>query len=549
MTRTFIDSATARVVGLPSYRDRLAPDSAPGRERAASPERYGPDRRDDWTRRLDLLRQTESWIEAHPDRYDALRDALADFPDAAPVFDKLRQDAPLRDADFLIAKRLGYFGLEILDVADDLVAERGGRPPWATRLRRLLETLHPGGTDRPSFHLDEDLDPELAELNERRRQLRETQRERREELESRVVERHGGSFGLDGHYHPEGPADEQLEADERLERHQGSWRLVDERLHELGEALRETTDRLEATERAVRARLADALSDEIDWLEPMFATIARLDVDLAKVRLKWEVAGCWPEWIDSPRKDDSPGDEDAWRLEVEGGREPRTASHLSSLGETIQPVDFEVGETPAVVTGPNMGGKSVLLELVGLCQWAAQHAWPAPADAVAFRPVESIVYVGSEEPDAVDADLGLSSFGREVRRVVDRLETTAPRTLWLLDELARGTHPDEGASIALEVIDQLAERGDAVVSATHFPRLVDAEGIDAWEIGGLEEDDPLETSDEAGSEPDALTGTLRRAMDYQPVRTDGGRVPRDARRVARALGLDLGDADDDRTDE
>jgi len=220
------------------------------------------------------------------------------------------------------------------------------------------------------------------------------------------------------------------------------------------------------------------------------------------------------------------------------GRDPR---QVDRIGDEVQAIDVTLDEAVTVVLGPNMGGKSALLKLVGLCQFCGQAALPIPATSCAFGLVGGLVYVGSEESGGAAEQEGLSSFGREVRRLVAHWEGRAPR-VWLLDELGRGTHPGEGARFARGVIQARESAGDRVVAATHFPEIAAVEGVARLRIRGLQVSD--EALREALSGLDAqdvgqLTAALRTLMDYRPQPSRATDVPRDAWRVARALGLEL----------
>jgi hypothetical protein len=186
-----------------------------------------------------------------------------------------------------------------------------------------------------------------------------------------------------------------------------------------------------------------------------------------------------------------------------------------------------------------MGGKSVLLRVVGLCQWAAQCGLPVPARRCDFAPVAQITYVGSEEPGVRAAEEGLSSFGREIRRLVRHRDRDAHPVLWLLDEVGRGTHPLEGAAIAVDIIEALAERGDRLLVATHFPEVAAMHDVRRYRIAGLCGEDLPVASEPAQMSYGAWEEALRAAMDYRPVELDPAEraeIPRDARLVARLLG-------------
>src|SRR5262245_48807855 len=158
-------------------------------------------------------------------------------------------------------------------------------------------------------------------------------------------------------------------------------------------------------------------------------------------------------------------------LRLRGARHPLLLRRRAEA--PIVPLDVGLGD-PArvlVVTGPNTGGKTVVLKTIGLLALMALAAVPIPADA------------GSQVPwlHAVQADIGdeqgisqnLSTFSSHVRRLGRCLGFASAQALVLLDELGAGTDPEEGGVLGYAVLEQLvAQRAFAVVT-THLGRLKD----------------------------------------------------------------------------
>lgn len=522
-----IDASTQAVLGVRAFLDGLKPDSEAGVELAGAPAFYGPADADAWRAEIERLVEAERWCQAEPSGEEHARQALAELPRLERPARKLRVDEVLGEAELFTVKRFLYYAGEAVGAALDLLDGWGLAESCPEQLEALMAAIHPQKRPTPRFHLASELSEELEELRIALRQKKKRERKLRRDIEQAIVADHGGTFDIHGTYRaPDGAHDGALEQDDRLHKARSGYTLADDEIAALGAEIDELEMQVEQVEYDMRARLSEQLAEQLDWLEKIAAMLAIFDLRLAKVRLRRAIDGAWPD------RREEPG------IRIVRGREPGVARALAESGEDVQPVDVELGAEPVVVTGPNMGGKSVLLRLIGICQWCAQHALPVPAARCEFAPVAGIIYVGSEEPQARDASQGLSSFGREVQRLVDRWDDGAEGArLWLLDELGRGTHPDEGARIAAEVIAKLAERGERVVAATHFPAVADLDGARKLRIAGLTDPERLE---ELLQRPDAdVQAALRAAMDYRPISVDTHDVPRDARVVARALGLDL----------
>lgn len=532
-----LDDATRSVLGIPTYLDQLEPESGAARAHIANLDWFGPGDRERRRSEIEALEQTEAWVDSEPEAHRSTRDHLSELPTLTAALNALDSDAVLGEGDLFDLKRFLYFGVRILEAAEELVAAFGRPRVWRRQLSDMIDAIHPGGASTPRFHLAAELDDALREAIERRRSLESSLRDLRDETESRIVDDLGGSFDIRGRFRPpEGLAKRDIEEHPALASRDDGRYATSERLETTKTELEDARRELETVEARVRAELSDELRPRSDLLERVSAFFVDLDVRLAKVRLKHTIDGCWGDWNSSIEES---------RFTIERGREPRIHTRTADEGGAAQPIDFAASDRPAVVTGPNMGGKSALLDLVGLCHWCAQHALPVPAASFRFAPVDSIVYVGSEEPNAVDASHGLSSFGREVRRIADWLERADGRTLWLLDEIGRGTHPEDGAAMALDLVERLEARDDLVLAATHFPALAASPHADHFRIRGIVDRDELTSKLAAAKGLDEIESALRSSMDFQPERTENkhGSVPRDARLVARALGLGLEEQD------
>jgi DNA mismatch repair protein MutS2 len=122
-----------------------------------------------------------------------------------------------------------------------------------------------------------------------------------------------------------------------------------------------------------------------------------------------------------------------------------------------------------VLTGPNTGGKTVALKTVGLAAWMVRHAVPVPgADGSRVDWFDDVLAdVGDAQAVADD----LSSFSAQLVAVRAMLERAGVHVLLLLDELASGTDPAQGAALAQAVLEALVTRGARIVTTTHYPPL------------------------------------------------------------------------------
>ncbi len=140
-------------------------------------------------------------------------------------------------------------------------------------------------------------------------------------------------------------------------------------------------------------------------------------------------------------------------------------------GRRVVRNDFRFpSERPIVIiSGPNLGGKTVALKTVGLLCLMTQAAIPIPASPDSVLPVfeEILVDIGDEQ----DLSQEESTFSAHVRRLREILDSAAPRKLFLIDEIGRGTDPAEGAALGMAVLERLIGTGARVLATTHYEAL------------------------------------------------------------------------------
>jgi DNA mismatch repair protein MutS2 len=240
-------------------------------------------------------------------------------------------------------------------------------------------------------------------------------------------------------------------------------------------------------EAAEIARILDELTERLRGnLAPLrFAveTIAELDSVFARARFAREFDCTLPQftngnsfrpqsldqdWVDQPSHDRTSLGMPT--LELKDARHPVLADTLRAHGRSVVPMTLALGgdKTVLVISGPNTGGKTVALKTVGLAVLSAQSGIPVAAETARLPLVDRVlVDIGDEQSIAAD----LSTFSAHMLNVRAMLEAATPLSLVLVDELGTGTAPEEGAALAVALLDEFRERGCLTLATTHHDRL------------------------------------------------------------------------------
>lgn len=281
---------------------------------------------------------------------------------------------------------------------------------------------------------------------------------------------------------------------------------------------------LEAAEEAkVLDQLSQALRPAASKLQENLECLGRLDYRLAKANWALQHDAVKPKILD-PRKERT--------AKLRGLRHLLLEKALKKQGEAFHKQTLDLAPGASVLTGPNMGGKSVALQAIFLQLYLAQLGFFVCADALE-TPLYHFFALYSAHPGELQQ--GLSSFGMEIVRLkqIASKSQTGPG-LVVLDEPFQGTNPQEASALLSALCQVFGEGQSSLLVATHY-HVSKGPGIQYYRIRGLKSG--AFQAEAPRTEASALAD-LRDAMDYQ-VEAVGDAAPpvQAAYQIAKALGL------------
>ena len=223
---------------------------------------------------------------------------------------------------------------------------------------------------------------------------------------------------------------------------------------ELGNELRDLEAAEQREVQRVLRELTDLLRPHRERLAAAWEMCVAFDDLCARARYAVEVNGFAPTVGAGP-------------LEIRAGRHPL----LEGGDVVVVPFDLELApdEWTVLVSGPNTGGKTVLIKAVGLACLLAQSGVIPPIGPQSRLPVFHEVFADIGDRQSIAASL--STFSAHVAAVRDILERAGPASLVLLDEIGSGTDPAEGAALAAATLQALTRRHAVTLATTHLGAL------------------------------------------------------------------------------
>ncbi len=225
---------------------------------------------------------------------------------------------------------------------------------------------------------------------------------------------------------------------------------------EFGNRMRELeSDEIEEIDRILR-EITDQFRPRRDEIIATLGALVTLDSLYARARFG-ETYACAPVTLVPSREG----------FAIRNGRHPL----LLAQGADVVPFDLEMraDERTLLVSGPNTGGKTVLLKAIGLISALAQSGIPAPVGPESRVAIFDDAFADVGDEQSIEASL--STFSAHLKNLAEILRLATPDSLVLVDELGSGTDPIEGAALGWAILEDLTARGTLTLATTHLGTL------------------------------------------------------------------------------
>jgi DNA mismatch repair protein MutS2 len=515
-----LDAETAQVLGFEWLADALAPVSPYGERHFERLSPFAPGDEAQAESRAKAIADLAAALDA--DRLEAVRSALRELPDASGAIARASIGDVLDDPGLLELHRF----CATIERIDALLAGIPCVSVIASPATKTVRTaLAAGARAETGFYLSDAFD---AELKTARGQLAKEQAEF-DAARSRENARAARELGRDA-----------IEADEfivmradlrgavprgvRVVREAPTYILC---ALEYGDATLAALERRDAAadvvaaaEDRVRTRLSSLAGEYAAELDAAAIALGALDVLLAAARFT-QRHRCAPAKVTQ-----------APVLAFNDARFLPIEAELAVAGRRFVPLDLELHGT-SVLTGPNMGGKSVTLQTCGFVALCAAFGIPVPATRMRTGLFDQIAWLGLGR----EAHVGglLSSFAREVVELKEILACDAPQLLILVDEFARTTTPHEGKALLVALLARLREREACGMVATHLAGIAGAAGVRHFAVRGLRGIPPPQPAQDV----EEALAALAESMDYTIAEVSSDAAPEaDAIALTALLGVD-----------
>lgn len=397
----------------------------------------------------------------------------------------------------------------------------------------LLDELDPRGDRMNTFYIYDEFSPLLGEYRKKKKEYEHLIRKEQKDTRERLRREQGVALTpkfdiVVAKSHPDFEKITHLEELEVVDQDYMSVTLQlkpTEKVYEYVTEVEKINSDIEVEEERIREELSRKISKKEDVILSNCEKMGALDLALAIALYSIKHRLVKPEIADEHV------------IEFEDGRNLQVEDIITSKGKEYCPVSISLKDGVTLITGANMGGKTISLKLSGQIPILAQYGFFVPAEKARIGLSNYMqILIG----DSQSVERGLSSFGSEMEELKEILDHGQDRSLILIDEIASGTNPTEGTALTKSLVDYLIEKPYISLITTHFESVTEKEGVVNMQVRGLADCDfrLLNREIQRANRRERIN-IISKYMDYRLCRVENGtQVPKEALSIAAMLGLD-----------
>ena len=274
----------------------------------------------------------------------------------------------------------------------------------------------------------------------------------------------------------------------------------------------------------VRKKLSSFIQKHINYINYNIENISKIDMLLAKGALVKKYGGVKPTIVQEKE------------LIIEEAYNPEMVEILNGKKAEFTPVSIILKDGTSIITGANMGGKTITLKTITLNIFLAQCGFFAFCKRISM-PIMDFIYFISDDMQSISK--GLSTFGAEIIKLREVVEATKRGNGFIaLDEFARGTNPKEGRFLVKSVALFLQNFKTITLISTHYDGVVQ-EGMEHYQVIGLKNIDFNNLKRKIDLNKTSSIGIIQKHMDYRLEKVvNVDEAPKDALNISILLGLD-----------
>lgn len=469
----FIDEVSLERLNMREIFDRIEPMSGYGRERLKKITPFRVNEKEKLKEEFSIMSLlTESYIKKR-ELFKKIEMTIEKLKNIKTIVELFDEEYLYDDTDFFEFKFQGILFEELREYLKEL--PEGLTQFKLLKISEIIDILDPRKDRIPTFYIYDSYSEELGKIRERKRVVEKDIYEERDFEKVEILKK------------------------ERLE-----YVVLEER-----------------EERKVRERLMSEIRPHMEKFKKNIETISKLDFSLGKIKFSLKYGGVEPEISE----DSTFIANSLINLELK--------EFLELKGREITPIDIELKMGTNIITGANMGGKSIAMKTIAQ-NIILFHYGIFPLAKTARFPMMDFIFFISD--DMQDLSKGLSTFGAEIIKLKEvSVFLELGKGMVFFDEFARGTNPEEGRRFVKALSQYLNKKKSIALLTTHFDGIA-SDSMNHYQVVGLKNIDFEKLKYTMNLKKNSLK-ILQEHMDYRLEKTKEYSVPRYAFNIGVLLGV------------